>query len=62
MFIQIFGTGLISTTYIGFMYSVIFTAISFFLIGIVRGKVVGKGLVRTGLSTMGVGGIAALVA
>ncbi len=62
MFFQIFGTELISSTSNAFLYSVIFTAISFFLIGIIRGKIVGKGLVRTGLSTTAVGGIAASVA
>lgn len=62
MFIQIFGAGLTLSTSSAFLYSVIFTAISFFVIGIIRGKVVGKGLIRTGLSTMGVGGIAAIVA
>jgi VIT1/CCC1 family predicted Fe2+/Mn2+ transporter len=45
-----------------FMYSVIFTAAAFFLIGSVKGKVVQKPLLRSGLSTLGVGGIAAAVA
>jgi vacuolar iron transporter family protein len=62
MFVQLFGTGWISSTSDAFLYSVIFTAISFFLIGIIRGKIVGKGLVRTGLNTMAIGGIAAFVA
>jgi len=62
MFIQIFGTDMISTTSNAFSYSVIFTAISIFLIAIIRGKIVGKGIIRTGLNTMAVGGIAASVA
>jgi len=32
------------------------------LIGIIGGKIVGKGIIRTGLNTMAVGGIAASVA
>ena len=51
----------ISTEY-AFIYSVIFTGISFFLIGIVRGKIVNKSLLRTGINTLAVGGIAAFVA
>lgn len=62
MLTQIFGLRGISSTSDAFIYSVIFTAISFFLIGIIRGKIVGRGLVRTGLNTMAVGGIAAFVA
>jgi vacuolar iron transporter family protein len=45
-----------------FLFSIVFTAISFFLIGIVRGKIVNKSLLRTGLNTLAVGGIAASVA
>jgi vacuolar iron transporter family protein len=45
-----------------FLYSVVFTGISFFLIGIVRGKIVKKSLLRTGINTIAVGGIAASVA
>jgi len=41
---------------------VVFTGISFFLIGIVRGKIVNKSLLRTGINTLAVGGIAASVA
>jgi vacuolar iron transporter family protein len=51
----------ISTEY-AFIYSVVFTGISFFLIGIVRGKIVNKSLLRTGINTLAVGGIAAFVA
>jgi VIT1/CCC1 family predicted Fe2+/Mn2+ transporter len=45
-----------------FTYSVIFTAAAFFLIGIVKGKAVQKPLLRSGLNTLLVGGIAAVVA
>jgi VIT1/CCC1 family predicted Fe2+/Mn2+ transporter len=45
-----------------FTYSVIFTAVAFFLIGGVKGRVVQKPLVRSGLNTLLVGGIAAAVA
>jgi VIT1/CCC1 family predicted Fe2+/Mn2+ transporter len=45
-----------------FTYSVIFTAAAFFLIGSVKGRVVQKPLLRSGLNTLGVGGIAAAVA
>jgi vacuolar iron transporter family protein len=45
-----------------FLYSIIFTAISFFSIGLVKGKVVNKSPARSGLNTLIIGGIAAVVA
>jgi vacuolar iron transporter family protein len=45
-----------------FLYSIIFTAISFFSIGLVKGKVVNKSPVKSGLNTLFIGGIAAVVA
>ena len=45
-----------------FLYSIVFTAISFFSIGLVKGKVVNKSPVRSGLNTLIIGGIAAAVA
>ncbi len=45
-----------------FLYSIIFTAISFFSIGLVKGKVVNKSPVRSGFNTLIIGGIAAAVA
>lgn len=45
-----------------FTYSVIFTAAAFFLIGSVKGRVVRKPLLRSGLNTLLIGGIAASVA
>jgi VIT1/CCC1 family predicted Fe2+/Mn2+ transporter len=45
-----------------FLFSIIFTAIAFFLIGIIRGMVVHRSLIRTGLNTLSIGGTAAFVA
>jgi vacuolar iron transporter family protein len=45
-----------------FFYSIIFTAIAFFLIGSIRGRVVKKSLLRSGLNTLLIGGIAASLA
>jgi VIT1/CCC1 family predicted Fe2+/Mn2+ transporter len=55
-------SGFTISTEHAFLYSVVFTGISFFLIGIVRGKIVNKSLLRTGINTLTVGGIAASVA
>jgi VIT1/CCC1 family predicted Fe2+/Mn2+ transporter len=44
------------------VYSIIFTAVAFFVIGIIKGKFVGKSIITSGLSTLGVGAIAALAA
>lgn len=61
-FILLHLSGFAISTEYAFIYSVIFTGISFFLIGIVRGKIVNKSLLRTGINTLAVGGIAAFVA
>jgi VIT1/CCC1 family predicted Fe2+/Mn2+ transporter len=56
---------LVSSTHITvypFLYSIIFTAIAFFLIGSIRGRVVKKSLFRSGLNTLIIGGIAASLA
>ena len=45
-----------------FWYSVIFTEIAFFLVGMIKGKIIQKPLIRSGLNTMIIGGIAASVA
>lgn len=45
-----------------FQYSVIFTAIAFFLIGIMKGRIVKRSLFKSGIYTLAVGGIAAMVA
>jgi vacuolar iron transporter family protein len=61
-FVFLHVSGFVISTEHAFLYSVVFTGISFFIIGIVRGKIVIKSLFRTGLSTLAVGGIAATVA
>lgn len=55
------GSSVISS-FGAFTYSMTFTGAAFFLIGIVKGRVVQKPLLRSGLSTLLVGGIAAAVA
>jgi VIT1/CCC1 family predicted Fe2+/Mn2+ transporter len=62
-FVAIFliGSLLVSASN-AFAYSVIFTGAAFFLIGIVKGRVVQKPLLRSGMNTLLVGGIAAAVA
>lgn len=53
-----------SATRVGdaFGYSIAFTAAAFFLIGIVKGRVVQRPLLSSGLSTLSIGAIAAAVA
>jgi VIT1/CCC1 family predicted Fe2+/Mn2+ transporter len=50
-----------SSSQIIFAYSSVFTALSFFSIGVISGKVVGKSPVRSGFITLIIGGIAAIV-
>jgi vacuolar iron transporter family protein len=57
----VIGSSVVSATD-AFTYSIIFTAAAFFLIGSVKGRVVQKPLLRSGLNTLGIGGIAAAVA
>jgi len=45
-----------------FGYSVTFTGVAFFLVGIIKGKVVGKPLLASAFNTLLIGGIAAAVA
>ena len=45
-----------------FWYSVAFTASAFFLVGMIKGKIVKKSLVKSGFITLLIGGIAAAVA
>lgn len=62
-FVALFMIGTLAvSSFDAFTYSVIFTGAAFFLIGIVKGKVVQKPVLRSGLSTLLVGGIAAAVA
>jgi VIT1/CCC1 family predicted Fe2+/Mn2+ transporter len=60
--LDIAGFGTVTSTSGAFLYSIIFTAIAFFLIGIIRGLVVRKSMIRTGLNTLTIGGVAAFVA
>ncbi len=61
-FIFLYASGLSVTIQHAFLYSIVFTAISFFSIGIIKGKVVDKPILRSGLSSLAIGGIAASVA
>jgi VIT1/CCC1 family predicted Fe2+/Mn2+ transporter len=45
-----------------FTYSMAFTGVAFFLIGAVKGKLLQKHLIRSGINTLLIGGIAATVA
>ncbi|HIH45752.1 MAG TPA: hypothetical protein HA292_01495 [Candidatus Nitrosotenuis sp.] len=47
---------------VGSADSIIFTSVAFFLIGIIKGKIVKKPLLRSGLMTLLIGGLAATVA
>ena len=61
-FVFLHVSGFVFSTEHAFLYSVLFTGLSFFIIGIVRGKIVNKSLLRTGINTLAVGGFAATVA
>ena len=56
------GFSRVWSTFDAFVYSIVFTAIAFYLVGTIRGKVVKKSLIRTGFNTLAIGGIAASVA
>ena len=58
-FVFLHVSGFVFSTEHAFLYSVLFTGLSFFIIGIVRGKIVNKSLLRTGINTLAVGGFAA---
>ncbi len=62
-FIIIYAMGIftISAT-TAFIYSIVFTGISFFVIGVVKGKIVNKSLLKSGLHTLAIGGIASIAA
>ena len=45
-----------------FVYSTIFVFAAFFLVGVVKGKIVRKSKIRSGITTLIIGGIAAVVA
>jgi VIT1/CCC1 family predicted Fe2+/Mn2+ transporter len=62
-FIIIYTMGIFTiSANIAFIYSVVFTAISFFVIGIVKGKIVTQSVLKSGLHTLAIGGIASVVA
>lgn len=61
-FVAMFASGSVASDNDAFVYSIVFTAAAFFLIGLVKGRVVQKPLLRSGLSTLAIGGIAAAVA
>jgi len=61
-FIIFFISGVTLSIENSFFYSVVFTAGAFFLIGIIKGKMVKKSLLKTGAHTLAVGGMAASVA
>jgi VIT1/CCC1 family predicted Fe2+/Mn2+ transporter len=62
-FVVMFVAGLaIIASFDAFTYSIILTGAAFFLIGGVKGRMVQKPLIRSGLSTLVIGGIAASVA
>ena len=61
-FVIILALGLTGQASESFVHSVVFTSIAFFLIGIIKGKIVKKPLIRSGLTTLLIGGIAATAA
>jgi VIT1/CCC1 family predicted Fe2+/Mn2+ transporter len=61
-FVFFFATGSSLSSSDVFQYSTSFTAISFFLIGIIKGKIVKRSLFKSGSYTLAIGGVAAIVA
>ena len=61
-FVFFFISGSVLSSSNVFQYSVVFTAIAFFLIGIMKGKIVKRSLFTSGIYTLAIGGIAATVA
>ena len=45
-----------------FVYSTVSVITAFFLVGVIKGKIVKKSMIRSGLNTLVIGGIAATVA
>jgi VIT1/CCC1 family predicted Fe2+/Mn2+ transporter len=58
-FLLVYFSGSLLSASNAFFYSVLATASAFFLIGVIRGKVVQKSLIRAGLNTLIIGGAAA---
>ena len=61
-FIAMYSLGAIATSAEAFAYSSAFTAVAFFIIGAVKSRILETSLLRSGLGTLAVGGIAAVVA
>jgi VIT1/CCC1 family predicted Fe2+/Mn2+ transporter len=61
-FVAMFAAGSSASPNDAFLYSVVFTAAAFFLIGWIKGRIVQKPLFRSGMSTLLIGGVAAAVA
>ena len=61
-FMFLYASGFNVSIQYAFVYSTIFTAISFFTIGIIKGRVVDKSILKSGLNTLAIGGIAASIA
>jgi VIT1/CCC1 family predicted Fe2+/Mn2+ transporter len=62
-FIIIYAIGILTiSASTAFIYSIVFTGISFFVIGIVKGKIVTKSVLQSGLHTLAIGGVASIVA
>ncbi|MEX0861363.1 VIT1/CCC1 transporter family protein [Nitrosopumilus sp.] len=52
----------VDSNYDAFMYSTILVALAFFLVGSIKGKIVKKSKIKSGLFTLIIGGIAAVLA
>ena len=61
-FVVLLFSGILATPADAFAYSVAFTAIAFFLVGGIKGRIVQRPWLRSGLVTLAIGGIAAAVA
>jgi vacuolar iron transporter family protein len=61
-FVAMFVAGSSASPNDAFLYSVVFTASAFFLIGWIKGRIVQKPLLRSGMITLLIGGMAAAVA
>ena len=62
-FVVMFVTGSQSiSSFDAFTYSIVFTAVAFFLLGSIKGKLLQKHMIRSGVNTLLIGGIAASVA
>jgi VIT1/CCC1 family predicted Fe2+/Mn2+ transporter len=47
---------------VAFVYSIVSVLAAFFLVGMIKGKIVKKSMMRSGVNTLIIGGIAAVVA